>query len=347
MISSPVIVVCGGVSPEHDVSCASGESVLRILQSIAQNVGKIVISKQGHWLFSPDVYKDRVQAISHHPKDLLFGYAKQIVGDKMLSVGDICVFPVIHGVGGEDGSLQGYLEHVGCSYIGSGVLGSSLGLHKGISKIIAQHIGIPVVGSQEYSHTMWRKSKDAVLSCLMQFASGNPIVIKPMSLGSSVGVFVAQSKNSISCAIERVLELDQNVLCEQLMRPKIEMECAVIEDKDGLHASAVGAVQYQDDVLSYEDKYTEQQNTQLLSRVDDRELEHHIQQSAIQLFRKLQLRGYARIDGFYLPEEEKWYFNEVNTLPGLGENSHFLALWRLYGWSDKAVVQKLVEFALL
>jgi D-alanine-D-alanine ligase len=246
---------------------------------------------------------------------------------------------------GEDGSVQGLLELAGVPYVGSGVLGSSVGMDKDVMKRLLEQAEIPIVRYAVVRHIEWRKSRREVLDRCEEL--GSPVFVKPANLGSSVGVRRAGSRAELEAAIEHAFEFDTKVLVEEAVPGAREIECAVLGDEEPI-ASIAGeiVVDHADGFYSYAAKYIDEHGsiTRIPADLTDAQV-NTVQLLALRTFRALEGSGLARVD-FFLSSDGKLYVNEINTIPGFTAISMYPKLWAASGVPARELVERLIAIAI-
>jgi D-alanine-D-alanine ligase len=269
------------------------------------------------------------------------------------------VFPVLHGGSGEDGGLQGLCETLGVPYVGSGVMGSSIGMDKEVSKLLGRQAGIPVVEFVAIREAAWA-DREAEWLDRCESELGWPVIVKPARLGSSIGIARATDRASLDAAIEEAYRYDGKVVVERAVRELREINCSVLGDPDQAVASVLEEPVSSDAVLSFRDKYLKQdakgrsggskarpsEGMASLERVipapvDQAETDA-IRDLAVRVFRTFECAGVARIDFLREGSTGAVYFNEINTIPG----SLSFYLWEPSGVPFPRLVDRLLEIAL-
>ncbi len=314
-------LIFGGRSSEHEISITSAKSVYKNFPQGYEPVC-IYITKQGKWRFvkSPwDLDGEDFPFLPWEGKDM-----KQKI--------DI-YFPLLHGPFGEDGSIQGLLELAGVPYVGSGILGSALGMDKVFMKMAFEREGLPVV-----KYRVMRKWENISLEGLKK-EFNLPVFVKPANLGSSVGITKVKDWTQIHQALQEAFKYDYKVIVEQGVKAR-EIECSVLGNEKP-QASLPGEVIPYREFYDYRDKYIEGKTQFRIPVKLSPELEGRIREYAVRAFRAVEAWGFARVD-FFL-EGEKVYVNEINTIPGFTEISMFPKLWEVSGLSFPQLVEKLIE----
>jgi D-alanine-D-alanine ligase len=352
-----VAVVFGGRSGEHEVSLVSAASISRALDRTRYEVTLIGIDKTGRW-----VLPERADALAHasDPRALdlsveartaslvPFSYRPQVIaldGAHAAAGAFDVVFPVLHGPHGEDGTIQGLLELAGIPYVGSGVLGSALGMDKDASRRLLRDAGIPVVPFQVVRAREFERAPDAVLAELAR-RFGYPYFVKPANLGSSVGVHKVKRAGEARALLADALSYDTKVLVELAVDAR-ELECGVLGNAEP-RASVVGEVIPRHEFYSYEAKYLDPQGADLRIPAGDLapETGARVQALACQAFLALECHGMARVDFFLDRASGALYLNEVNTIPGFTPISMYPKLWEASGIPYPRLLDELIRLAL-
>ena len=326
-------VIYGGVSSEHDVSEMSAKSVIDNLNKEKYEIHEIYINKYGKWY---EVKDDEVEEIYNIIWTL-----------KELDV----VFPVLHGLGGEDGTIQGMLEMMQVPYVGCGVLASSVGMDKAYTKIIFDKAEIPqapyiyirkkdneyVIIDENFEEEEFELEK---ITEKLQF----PMFVKPANSGSSVGVKKATNKEELKMAVENAGQYDKKILVEQGIDAK-EVECAILDGKE-LQASTVGEIMSAEDYYSFDAKYNiPESKTVIPAKITEEQIET-IRKLALKAFKAIDGKGLARVDFFVENKTNKIYINEINTMPGFTKISMYPKLFDAVGIKYSELLDKLIENAL-
>lgn len=353
-------VVFGGRSVEHDVSVVTGHQIMRAFDSARYEVVPIYIDRDGRWFtgdrlldlksFSNEVVSlAGVQpaiispSVQHHglilnPLPSGFLARSQI---KRLDV----VFPAIHGSHGEDGTLQGLLEMADIPYVGCGVLASAIANDKLMTKTVLRQHDIAVVDAVAFTRGEWLDDPDAVIDRITA-ALPYPLFVKPVTLGSSIGIGRVSDETLLRASIEVAANLDRHIMVEAAVTNCVEINCAVLGGDGQVRASVLEQPVSWEQFLTYEEKYLRggegmKSAERLIPAPISPELTERIQQTAIRAFRALDGRGIARIDFLVQPESGSVFLNELNTMPG----SLAFYLWQATDIEPTALVHQLVELA--
>ncbi len=350
----------GGTSGEHHVSMASGMSVVSAAASTRYDVTLVCIGKDGTWrmLASPGdvVDGDRPDRASLGPKAGVL--VAPVPGRRALALlegpdtGRLveldAVFPVLHGPGGEDGTVQGALELAGLPYVGADVLGSALGMDKDVMKRLAADSGLMVTPFLVVRGRHWDASRDATTANVTSWCEhrGFPAFVKPANLGSSVGITRVLGKAQVHDALDEAFGHDRKVIVEKGVDGR-EIEVAVLGGDEPDAAMAIGEViPTSAGFYSYDAKYadTAAARTVVPANVDP-VLAAHVRALAIRAFRCLECWGMARVDFFVEKGSERILFNEINTIPGFTAISMYAKMWEASGLTYPALIDRLVDLA--
>jgi D-alanine-D-alanine ligase len=351
-------LVFGGRSGEHEVSLASATSVMANLDKEKYDVVPIGITKEGSWLLgvAPPRLLEAEQGASHE-EGLEQSTAVTLTGDPSLrrlipvrgseqlgAEGALdVVFPVLHGTYGEDGALQGLLEMANVPYVGCGVLGSALGMDKEKMKMIFSSAGLPVVEALTYRRNEWERSPEEIMDAVEQ-RLGYPCFVKPVNLGSSVGVNKAHNREELAHAMRVAAEYDRKIIIERGINCR-ELECSVLGNDEPL-ASIVGEVVPSNEFYDYNAKYLDGKSHVIIPAAIPQATAEQVRRWAVQAFTALDLSGLSRVDFFLEKETGQVYINEVNTIPGFTQISMYPKLWEASGLSYAQLLDRLVELAL-
>ena len=325
-----VAVIYGGMSTEHDVSLISGKNVIDNLDKSKYEIYEIKITKDGKWLDKRD----------REIKDIY----------KLLKEMNV-VFPVLHGLYGEDGTIQGMLELAKVPYVGCKVLASSVCMDKVYTKIIFEKAKIPqakyiyLKDENTYVDENFDEIKlenDEIIK-LVEEKIGFPVFVKPSNSGSSVGVNKASDGPELIKYISEAFMYDRKVLIEEAIVGK-EVECAVLGNKEA-QASTVGKILSAEDFYSYDAKYANKESKTLIPADLSAEKIEEIRKLAIKAFKTIDGSGLSRVDFFVQEGTGKVYINEINTMPGFTEISMYPKLWENAGISYTELLTKLIELS--
>jgi D-alanine-D-alanine ligase len=351
-------LVFGGRSGEHEVSLASAESVMANLDRDKYEIVPIGITKEGSWLLGTEPRTLRAaEQNATHDAGMKETTAVTLTGDPRLrrlipvengeelgnrGVLDV-IFPVLHGTYGEDGALQGLLEMANVPYIGCGVLGSALGMDKEKMKLVFQAVGLPVAEYLVYRRNQWERSTEFILDAVEQ-RLGFPCFVKPVNLGSSVGVNKAHDRIELEHAINVAAEYDRKIIIERGINCR-EVECGVLGNDEPI-ASVVGEIISSNEFYDYRAKYIDGKSQAVIPADIPQETAEEVRRQAVQAFLALDLSGLARVDFFLEKETGQVFINEVNTLPGFTTISMYPKLWEASGLPYAQLMDRLIELAI-
>ncbi len=348
-------VLYGGKSGEHDVSLCSAASVVMNLNPAKYSVVAIGIDRTGSWHVQdrPEIvaHPDFGKVLALHKKgSWLVNHAgtsrkiELIDRESGSSIALDVIFPVVHGTYCEDGTLQGLLELANVPYVGADVPGSAVGMDKDIAKRLLRDAGVPVVAWKAVFPEEWRAEKDVIVeNVIAEF--GFPLFVKPANAGSSVGVGKAKDRASLEEAVECAMQFDVKVLVEKAVDCR-EIECAVLGNRTP-KASVLGEIIAHHEFYSYEAKYIDPAGATLKIPADvSEQLSDEIRAAAVRAYKALCCAGMARVDFFLEKGTNRFFANEINTLPGFTTISMYPKLWEATGLSYPALLDRLIELAL-
>ena len=344
-----VALVYGGISTEHEVSVTSATAVLQALDPGRYAPVLIGLDHAGGWRvldgagLPPEAVFESDQPAHAFPtlrEGLDFLTAD---GSSTLSKGIDVVFPIIHGRGGEDGSLQGLFEVCGIPYVGAGVMSTALCMDKMLTKRVLRDAGLPILPGHEASrHEVLRDSRGLIERAERDFEY--PLFVKPTNTGSSVGVMRAADRAGLEHAIAEAARYDHWVLVEPAVDAR-EVECALLGGHDP-QGSMLGEIGYRGDFYDYEAKYASDSTELLIPAPLPGALSDQVRSLAVAAFEALKCWGLARVDFFIDRRTERVYVNELNTLPGFTDGSMYPRLWEASGIALPELVDRLLELAL-
>ncbi|HHY12311.1 MAG TPA: D-alanine--D-alanine ligase [Firmicutes bacterium] len=254
------------------------------------------------------------------------------------------VFPVLHGIFGEDGTIQGLLDLSGIPYVGPGTLASAVCMDKDTTKMVFARHGIPYVPSITVERWIWEKQKDRVLEQLTS-QIGFPVFVKPSASGSSLGVFKVKDSNGLPGAIDNAFLYDLKVLIEPSQEGAMEIECSVLGNQEPI-PSIAGQIIPSREFYDYEAKYMDEATRLIIPAPLDHFLMEKVRAIAVEAFRATGCSGLARVDFFVHPDTGEIYVNELNTMPGFTDVSMYPKLWESSGMPYSRLVKNLIGLAL-
>lgn len=340
-------VVFGGMSSEKEVSVISAKSILKNLEKEKYDIYPIYINSEGEWWkINLDIKENIEQQIEHKEKiENIIEYIKKM---------DI-IFPVLHGLYGEDGTIQGMFEMAKVPYVGCGVLASSVGMDKVYTKIIFEKAGL-----KQAKYKYIRKYKenyiyideqmnekiltlDNIAKVIAEELSF-PVFVKPSNSGSSVGINKADNIEEISKYIKYASKFDNKILVEQGINGK-EVECAVLGNED-IIVSCVGEIHSAEEFYSYEAKYKNKESKTEIPANIEKHIADKIKNQAVKAFKAIDGKGLSRVDFFVENNTQEIYINEINNLPGFTSISMYPKLFEASGISYKDLLNKIINLGL-
>jgi len=344
-------ILFGGKSAEHEVSLQSAKNVIEAIDRKKYDIATLGIDKEGRWqvgdLSRFILHADNPRQIAMYQGNdrlaLIPGSSdgKIVHINSREPIGKIdVIFPVLHGPFGEDGTVQGLLKLAGIPFVGSGVLGSAVGMDKDVMKRLLRDAGILVGGFKViYSHESGKVDYDQI-----QMRFGVPFFVKPANLGSSVGVHKVHGKNEFESALYDAFQFDNKVLIEEFIQGR-EIECAVLGNEDPI-ASVPGEVLPTHEFYSYEAKYIDENGATLDIPANlSEETANRVKELSIRAFKAICCEGMARVDCF-LKNDGTVVINEANTIPGFTSISMYPKLWEASGVSYRDLINRLIDLAL-
>lgn len=351
MYKKTVVVLFGGQSSEHDISRISASTIIsNLMDSNNYFVLPIGITKNGEWLLyngpienikNGDWQKLGIPAIIS-PDATHRGILK-IVGTKIKHINVDIVFPVLHGLYGEDGTIQGLLELAKIPYVGCNVISSSLSMDKGFTKIVADNLNIKQAKYHILCDYEYKNPDFKILPVSKKI--GYPCFVKPANAGSSIGVSKAKNKRELIEAIENAFLHDKKVIIESAVIGQ-EVECAVLGSGDNIKTSTVGEILPASDFYSFDAKYNNEDSKTLIPANVSSETMQKIKDLSVEIFKGVDGRGLSRIDFFVENETNEIIFNEINTMPGFTPISMYIKLFEHSKVMLTDILTELIEIAL-
>jgi D-alanine-D-alanine ligase len=344
-------VLFGGRSGEHEVSLISAASVIQALDPAKYEAVPIGITKDGRWLAGTAAHKMLPPVLS---EVLRSGDTVMLSADPnvaaLIPVSNSrpdalrvdVVFPVLHGTFGEDGTVQGLLDLAGLPYVGSGVLGSAVGMDKDMQKRLFLQAKLPVGDFLAIGRAEWEQSRAKVLRAI-QKKFRFPVFVKPATAGSSVGMTKAHNAKELTAAMDLAGEFAQKIMVERTIRGR-EIELSVLGNEDP-KASIPGEIVPHREFYDYAAKYLEEGTRLLIPAKLTHAQVKRFQECAIRAFRALECLGMARVDFFLENRTGRILLNEINTIPGFTSISMYPKLWEASGLSYRGLLDRLIELA--
>ncbi|MCQ2521818.1 MAG: D-alanine--D-alanine ligase [Lachnospiraceae bacterium] len=361
-----VALMFGGRSVEHEVSVISGIQAYMSMDLEKYDVTPVYVTKKNEMYVGENIgkiesYKDiptllkestRVILVNEDDEVSFVNYPAKAFGKKLKITIDVA-FPVVHGTNVEDGALQGYLKTIGIPFVGCDVTASAVGMDKYITKAILKDNEIPVLSCLLYTMEDYG-NVDAMISEI-EIKVDYPVIIKPVNLGSSVGISIAKNREELAKAIDDAYLYSRKILVEHAILNLREINCAVLGDENEAIASECEEPFHSKDILSYEDKYMSNGggkktggskgmagvSRQIPANITPEKREE-IRQMAVKSFKKLGCHGVARIDFMIDEDNGNLYFNEINTIPG----SLSFYLWEPVGVPYAQLLDRMIQLSL-
>ena len=362
-MKTKVAMLFGGKSVEHEVSVISGIQAIMNMDTDKYEVIPVYMTKKNEMYVGDNIgkiesYKDingliagstRVIMVNTGDKVSLVQYPAKKFG-KNINIDIDVVFPVVHGTNVEDGALQGYLKTIGIPFVGCDVTASAVGMDKYIMKMILKEAGVPVLDAKIFTLSDYADMDGLVEK--IESSIGYPVIIKPVNLGSSVGISVAKNRVELTSSIDDAFRYATKVLAEHAIEQLREINCSVLGDENEAIASECEEPLHSKDILSYEDKYVSNAKSggskgmASVSRKIPADLSpeerENVREMAVKSFKALGCNGVSRIDFMIDESDGKLYFNEINTIPG----SLAFYLWEPIGVPYKELLDRMINLAL-
>jgi len=332
------VLLFGGRSAEHEVSILSARSVASAVSPDRVEIVPICIARDGHFCDpekSARVLAGDEKSDIGHP-----GFSFEI-WSRSHSV-DV-VFPLIHGTGGEDGTLQGYLEILGLPYVGSGVAASAIGMDKVHMKQAFAAAKLPMIEFVAVHEREWQHERDRVTRAIAN-ALRLPYFIKPANSGSSVGVTKVKNDRDLAGAVEHALRFDEKVLVERGVDAR-EIEVSVLGNDDA-EASVPGEIIAGREFYDYTDKYIEDKSQLVIPAKLPKERTDEVRRLAVAAFKAIGAAGFARVDFFLERGKNRLFVNEINTIPGFTNISMYPKLWEATELKYSRLIERLLQLGM-
>lgn len=346
-------IIFGGRSAEHQVSLVSATSIIEALDKRKYEIIPIGITPEGKWLSFPDILRmlkegkgfrnlpERIILPDPNRKGLVeinpTSHASQPV---LIDV----VFPVLHGTYGEDGTIQGLFELANIPYVGAGVLGSSVGMDKVVTKQLCEYAGIPIVPYLSFVIKQYRTKRWWYIAEIER-RIGYPCFIKPINLGSSVGISKAYTRKELLAAINFAGRYDRKILIEKSIEQSREIEVSVLGNDDPI-ASVPGEIISSNEFYDYDAKYVDGKSEAIVPAKLPKTVIDKLKEYAVRGFKAINCASMARIDFLVSKKTNKIYISEINTIPGFTSISMYPKLWKASGVSYSKLLDRLIGFAL-
>ena len=358
-----IAVFYGCRSVEHEVSIISAVQAMRAINRDKYDVTPVYVTKEGEMytgdcLFSieeyrnlPELFKkcDKVYFVRSGEK-VVMKYENSGLFSKKKERSIDVAFPVVHGTNCEDGTMQGYFEYLGIPYVGCDILSSAVGMDKAVFKDVVKRAGVPVLDSIEIRAREYTLNKEAINERLIK-EIGLPLIVKPVNLGSSVGITKVSEEGKLDEAISLAISFSDKVLIEKAINNLREINCSVLGDADSCEASVCEEPFMNDEILSYEDKYLGNSKSgpskgmaslgrKIPAELSD-ERANEIKELACKIFKCMGANGVVRIDFMIDKDTDTVYANEINTIPG----SLAFYLWEASGVKYNELLDRMIELA--
>ena len=342
-----IVVLFGGNSSEHDVSCVSAQTVIKNIDIDTYDVILVGITKEGKWVFVDSIdaiangtWRESKVGAAISPdttkKELLL-FKDGTYESKKIDV----VFPVLHGLNGEDGTVQGLLELAKIPYVGCGVLASAVSMDKVYTKAIVEKLGIRQAAFVDVRLEMLDDMEEAIMEIEDQLEY--PVFVKPSCAGSSQGVSKAHNKEELKAALKLAAQHDRKILVEETIVGR-EIECAVLGGRD-VKASGVGEILAAAEFYDFDAKYNNAESRTVVDPDLPADVVEEVRDAAVKIFKAVDGFGLSRVDFFVTKKGNKVVFNEINTLPGFTAISMYPMLWKARGIETDKLVNQLIELA--
>ena len=346
MSKKNVLVLFGGRSSEHEVSCVSATTVISNMDREAYEIYIVGITKEGRWVLVDSIEEiqdgswvnSKRQAVLSPDTTEKALYVTE--NGNLTKIRIDVAFPVLHGLNGEDGTVQGLFELAGIPYVGCGVLASAVSMDKLYTKIIVDTLGI---SQARYVGVYKDEIKDVAVYGKIEKTLGYPVFIKPSNAGSSRGVSKAANREELIAGLAEAANHDRKILVEETIYGR-ELECAVLGDGD-VAVSGIGEVLAAAEFYDYEAKYHNAESKTVISPKLPAGKEEEIREAAVKIFKAVDGQGLSRVDFFLENETNRVIFNEINTLPGFTSISMYPMLWGAKGIDKPALISRLLELA--
>lgn len=354
-------VFFGSGSPEHDVSIITAQLIISGLRGLGYPVVPVYITKKGQWMLGEDLGSlkmfidpkkkvEEAKNFAHYYLDMEESVGKMVFKKKGLSGKTLNIdlaFPALHGSFGEDGTIQGMFEMLGVPYVGCGVPASAVAMDKALTKQVMQASQIPTTKFVVFTKTEWKRNKQSVLTKVKNNLAW-PMFVKPVHLGSSIGIGKAKDEKALEEKIEVALFYDQKVLVEEGVKEVMDVTCCIMGNEE-LRASVLQESVYNADLFDFEEKYIKDggaqtgnaENSLVIPARLDETTTKQIQETAKAVYHALGCTGIARVDFLFDKQSKMFFANEVNPLPG----TLYHHLWKASGLELPELITQLLHLA--
>lgn len=343
-----IVVLFGGQSSEHVVSCMSAVNVIQHINRALYQVLLIGVTQEGSWLLVNSVEdidsgawrEGKTKAVlspDATEKSIIIFSEDGTIRKEHIDV----VFPVLHGLYGEDGTVQGLMELAKIPYVGCGVLSSAVSMDKWYTKIIVEQLGIR---QAQYVPVMRQELEEMEqVADRVEEQLSYPVFVKPCNAGSSRGVNKADNREALKRALKEAANHDRKILVEETIVGH-EIECAVLGGTEEIKVSGVGEILAAAEFYDFDAKYYNQESKTVIDPVLPGDATEKVRMAAAQIFKAVDGYGLARVD-FFVTKDGEVIFNEINTMPGFTAISMYPVLWEARGISKEELLEKLISYA--
>ncbi len=348
-----LLILFGGLSSEHEVSRVSASSIVRNADKEKYDLVTVGITKDGRWLLYENPDPDKMASGAWEQDaciPALLSADRSVHGLTILRDGAAqtmridCCFPVLHGFGGEDGTIQGLLTLAGIPFVGPGVAASANSMDKSLTKVLVDRAGVRQAAYYVALRADFEKDAQALMQGVMHTLSHFPVFIKPCSSGSSVGVHKANDLETLREGLEEAFHWDEKVMVEEFIAGR-EIEVAVMGNTEPV-ASLAGEIAPTQEFYTYDAKYKDESSALYIPARIPEEAMQTVRQNALRVYQAMGCRGLSRVDFFCTFENNEIIFNEINTIPGFTSISMYPKLFGHAGYSYPALIDALVDLAM-
>jgi len=343
-----ILLLFGGSSPEHEVSVASAASVVSALKN--HTVIPVYITKTGKWLMYDGKVDNNLQIIDWEKfgtpailsPDRVNRGLLRVVCDKVKAIPIDVVLPILHGPNGEDGTIQGLCELAGIPYIGCGVAASAVAMDKGLARLVARALKIPQTDFLVFDHDEFHDNPSSAMTKIGR-KLGYPCFVKPNVGGSSIGITKVANRKELKKAIEIAQKYCDKIIVEKSVSGR-EIEVGILGSGLNAKASVVGEIIADGEFYDFDAKYIKPESKTLVPADVSEEIQSKIQDYALQIYRAIGGSGLSRVD-FFVTEDNRIFFNEINTVPGFTPISMYSKMWEATGISRHELLDILIKTA--
>lgn len=350
-----LLILFGGISSEHEVSCASAASVLKNINADKYHINTIGITKEGNWLLTNSSAvnigdgswqkdTDNRKAVISPDRDTK-GIMIEEKDGRFSKIAVDVVFPVLHGKNGEDGTMQGLLQMAGIPFVGSDTTSSAAAMDKAITKAMVNQAGGVNQADTYVTHkSVYDADSEKEITAITDYFNNEfPLFIKPANAGSSVGISKVKMEEELPQALEAAFKEDGKVVIEETVIGR-EIEVAVLGN-EAPKASRIGEIFAANEFYDYNAKYQNEASKTAIVTDLTPEKEQEIKDAAVRVYKIMGCKGLSRVD-FFLDINDRVVFNEINTLPGFTNISMYPQLWGASGLSYSDLIDELIKLAL-